>query len=210
MQQAYKSPYPAAERHRERGGTLGTVLAIIGGLVLACTLVTLAALWYVSRYIKVEVSRTPGAKQVQIETPFGGLTVRKAEDVAQELKLPIYPGATPDEDSASVKLWMGTEEAKGGFDLTIAQFSSDDALEKIDAWYREQLGSDYKREAGRLEGTRGDKRPRRSRGGIHIRADRAGVVYLRETDERVRGVALEPRWGRVRIALFDVWTAGEQ
>ncbi len=193
-------------RHREGGGTLATVAAIIGGLILAGLIAAVIALYFVARHVKVDVKSGAAGKQVQIETPFGGLKVRKAEDVAQELNLPVYPGATPTDDSASVSLWGGTEEEQEGFDLTIATFHTDDSLEKVDAWYRQQLSSDFRRESGRIVGTRGDRRERH----IHVRADRDGVVYIHERGGRTRGVGLEPRFGRVKIALFDVWEARGQ
>jgi len=188
-------------RHRERGGTLATVVAIIGGLILAGLLAAFIALYFVARHVKVDVKSGAEGKQVQIETPFGGLKVRKAEDVAQELNLPLYPGAIPTEDSASVSLWGGTEEEQEGFDLTIATFHTDDPLETVDAWYRQQLSSEFRREPGRIVGTRGDRRERR----IRVRADRDGIAYIHERGGRTRGVGLEPRRGRVKIALFDVW-----
>jgi hypothetical protein len=188
-------------RRRERGGAVGTILAIIGGLVLAGLIAAFIALYFVARHVKVDVKSGAEGKQVQIETPFGGLKVRKAEDIAQELNLPVYPGATPTEDSASVSFWGGTEEEQEGFDLTIATFHTDDPMEKVDAWYRQQLSSEFRREPGRIVGTRGDRRERH----IHVRSDRDGVVFIHQRGGRTRGVGLEPRRGRVKIALFDVW-----
>ncbi|MFQ5927695.1 MAG: hypothetical protein ACE5MH_09715 [Terriglobia bacterium] len=192
--------------HPQHGGTLATVLAIIGGLVLACVVVTCVALWFVSRYIHVDVSSSGGGRQVEIETPFGGLKVRKADDIARELNLPVYPGAWPTDDSASVEFWAGAEDEQGGFHLTVAQYRTDDPLDKVEAWYREQLGPEFKREDGRVDI---DIEKGRWRRRIHARGD--GVAFIHERGNRVRGVGLERKWGgRVKIALFDVWEASEQ
>lgn len=195
-------------RAEERGSALQIILGIIGGLILVGVVAAAVALWYVSHYVKVDVRETtPSGKQVEIETPFGDLKVRKAADVAQKLKLPVYPGAWPDEDSASVSFWAGTEEDKGGFDLTVAKYLTDDPLETVDAWYRQQLGPEFKRETGRVTRTRGDRARRR----VRISADMGdGVAYMHERDGRVRGVGVERKHGRVKIGLFDVWEGREQ
>ena len=197
---------PSRRGHAQKGGVLGTVLAIIGGLVLISLVATAVALWFVARHVKVNISETPGEKQVNIETPFGGLKVRKTDEVARELRLPVYPGAWPDE-GASVELWGGTKDDQAGFDLTIATYRTDDPLEKVATWYRQQLGQEFRRESGRVTGTSGDRWRRR----IRIHGDtHDGVVFIHERDSRIRGVGLEPRHGRVKIALFDVWEGREQ
>lgn len=197
---------PSRRGHNQKGGVLGTVLAIIGGLVLVALVATGVALWFVARHVKVNISDRAGEKQVNIETPFGGLKVRKTDEVARELRLPVYPGAWADE-GASVELWGGTKDDQAGFDLTIATYRTDDPLEKVAAWYRQQLGPEFRQESGKLAGTSGDRRHRR----IRIHGDtHDGVVFIHQRNGRTRGVGLEPRHGRVKIALFDVWEAHEQ
>lgn len=190
----------------QRGGTVSTVLAILGGIVLVCLIASAVAVWFVARHVKINVAESASGKQVEIETPFGGLKVRKAEDVAHDLNLPIYPGAEPTEDSASVSFWGGTEEKQEGFDLTIAVFLTNDSLDQVDAWYREHLTSEFRREPGRLTGTRGDRRTRR----VRIERNTDGVVFIHERDARTRGVGIERKWGRTKIALFDVWEGRSQ
>ncbi|MFQ5817259.1 MAG: hypothetical protein ACE5H2_04785 [Terriglobia bacterium] len=199
-------PGKAGPAHPQKGSTLTTVLAIIGGLVAACVVVTAMALWFVSRYVNVDVRSSGSEKLVEIETPFGGLKVRKADAVARELNLPVYPGAWPTDDSASVEFWVGVQDKEGGFDLTVAQYRTDDPLDKVDAWYREQLGPEFKREPGRIDIDIEEGKWRRR---VHARGD--GVAFIHERGNRVRGVALERKWGdRVKIALFDVWKATGQ
>jgi len=211
MQPAAKPVLPAEPSRRafrtrsQKGGALGTILAIIGGLVLACVVVALIVLWFVSRYVRVDVRDTAGATRVEIETPFGGLKVRAAEDIAAELNLPVYPGAWAADKSASINLWGGKGDREEGVDIAVAQFRTDEPLDKVDAWYRKQLGPEFKREHGREIDVKLGARRRR----IHARGE--GVAYVLERDGRTRGVALEPTsGGRVKITLFDVWEARGQ
>ncbi len=188
----------------ERGGALGTILAIIGGLVLACVVVALVTLWIISRHMRIDVRDTARGTRVEIDTPFGGLKVRAAEDVAAELRLPVYPGARPTDKSASVELWGGRGEREEGLDLVVAQFRTPDSLEEVDTWYRKQLGSEFLRKTGRELERRSRRWPRR----MHVAGE--GVVYIHEGDGRVRGVALEPKFGKVEITMFDIWEARGQ
>lgn len=187
----------------ERGGALGTILAIIAGLVIACVVVALVTLWFISRYARIDIRDTARGTRVEIDTPFGGLKVRTAEDIAAELKLPVYPGAWATEKSASVELWGGVGEQEEGLDLAVAQFRTPDSLKEVDTWYREQLGPEFSRKTGR-EAERWERgRTRRWPRHIHIAAE--GVVYLQEDGGRVRGVALKPKVREVELTLFDIW-----
>ncbi len=68
--------------------------------------------------------------------------LRVSEDVnAEETGLPTYPGATivenrhGDNDSAKVQIGFG----EYGLKVVVAKLRSDDAMEKVAAYYREQL-----------------------------------------------------------------------
>ena len=81
------------------------------------------------------------AKHVDIQSPIGDLHVSEAADI-HDAGLSVYPGAKPapkdnsdDEKSANVNL------ALPGFQLKVvaAEFLSDDAPEKITAYYDKEL-----------------------------------------------------------------------
>ena len=185
----------------ERGSTLQVVLAIIGGIIALCVLV---AVWAVQRYVHIEVDDSGGEKRVEISTPFGGITVEKAGDVARDLKLPVYPGARSDDDSASVRLWGEIGDERGALDITVAKFHTRDSLEQVDQFYREQLGAEYKRQEGRIS-VRGFKHWKG-----HTRVEFDGVLFADESATRMRGVGLEPKSSGVEITLFDVREESEQ
>lgn len=189
---------------RQGGGALQIVLAIIGGIIVLCVLVAMVTVWAVGRFVRIEVADSGGEQRVEISTPFGGLTVEKAEDVARELKLPVYPDAWPDDESASVRLWGEIGDERGGLDITVAQFRTRASLEEVDRFYREQLGPEYRRKEGHVN----IRAFRHWRGKSEIEFD--GVVFADESATRVRGVALEPRRSGVDIALFDIREEAEQ
>ena len=185
----------------ERGGTLQVILAIVGGIIALCVLV---AVWAVQRYVHIEVDDSGGEKRVEISTPFGGITVEEAEDAARDLKLPVYPGARPDDESASVRLWGEIGDEKGALDITVAKFHTRDSLEQVDAFYREQLEAEFKRQEGRIS-VRAFKHWKG-----HSRVEFDGVLFADESATRMRGVGLEPKSSGVEITLFDVREEGEQ
>lgn len=192
----------------EQGGTLQVILAIIGGLVLFCLVAVLAGLWAVKRLVQVEVTRSGGTERVEIRTPIGDLEVRQAQDIAEELKLPIYPGAEPEEESASVRLRGRLWLEEGGLDVSAAKFTTEAEFDTVDAWYRENLGAEFTREKGKIEG--GDDR--HDGNGWKIRVEPGGddVLFSRQREGRARGVALGREAGHTTIMLFEVYSARRQ
>ncbi len=80
-------------------------------------------------------------KNVDIETPLGGIHVNKDADIA-DVGLPVYPGArkketsnNADEKSANVNISAG----KYGIRVVAIQYRSDDPPEKLVNYYKDQL-----------------------------------------------------------------------
>ena len=92
---------------------------------------------------RVESNKNGDGKNVNISTPFGGMHVNtNNSDVMSSIGLPAYPGAQPmknddgdKDDSADVNMSFG------GFTLRVkaAKFHSDDAPDKVEAFYRSGL-----------------------------------------------------------------------
>jgi hypothetical protein len=113
------------------GGESRLALALAAALLLALAACT----------INVKKADGGGDKKVDIETPVGGIHVSKGADV-RDTGIPVYPGAhekeitkTGEEKSANVNI------AGPGFGLKVVavEFLSDDAPEKVAAYYKEQL-----------------------------------------------------------------------
>ena len=194
-------------RQSEHGGALQVVLIVLGAIVLIVALVVLAAVVMVNRFVKVEVDRGEEGKRVAVHTPFGEFVAEKSEDAAKKLKLPVYPGAEPDEEAVSLKLWGRVEEEEGGLNMVAASFRTRDPFDQVDAWYREQLGPDFTRETGRIRGGE-----RRDGGEWIIRVEPGGsdVLYKFERQGRVRAVGLSREFERVKIGLFELVEARAQ
>jgi len=80
-------------------------------------------------------------KNVDIDTPFGGIHVNQKADV-RDTGLPVYPGARPkekddegDEKSANVNI----STSAFGLKVVVVDFSSDDPPSKVVSYYQEQL-----------------------------------------------------------------------
>jgi hypothetical protein len=80
-------------------------------------------------------------KDVQVETPFGGLHVATNQLTAADLGLPVYPGAniTPDhqnDKSANVHIGFGEWEMR----VRVVNYATSDTQEKVVAFYKKALG----------------------------------------------------------------------
>ena len=194
-------------RKNQRGGALQVVLIVLGVIVLIVALVVLAAVVMVNRFVKVEVERGGEGKRVAVHTPFGEFVAEKSEDAAKKLKLPVYPGAEPDEQAVSLKLWGRVEEEEGGLNMVAASFRSRDPFDQVDAWYREQLGPDFTRETGHI---RGGERKRGGEWEIKVEPGGSDVLYKFERQGRVRAVGLSREFNWVKIGLFELVEARPQ
>jgi len=138
--------------------------------------------------------------------------LRVSEDVnAEETGLPGYPGATivenrhGDNDSAKVQIGFG----EYGLKVVVAKLRSDDSMEKIAAFYREQLAQygavldcsgpqtdkprERKSKALTCEGDRPEKR------GLLFKAGRKSDQYL---------VAIKPKGSGSEFSLVHVQVNG--
>ena len=83
-------------------------------------------------------------KDVKIATPFGGMQVKTNDAVApSDIGLPVYPGAVPvkkdngndDNSAADVNMSFGSFQMR----VKAASFRTDDAPDKVEAFYRDGL-----------------------------------------------------------------------
>jgi hypothetical protein len=90
----------------------------------------------------VEENQHGDSKDVKIVTPFGGMNVTTNDkDVLASIGLPAYPGAVSvnkDDDkdrSADVDMSFGDYKLR----VKVANFRTDDATDKVEAFYRDGL-----------------------------------------------------------------------
>lgn len=80
-------------------------------------------------------------KDVDIRTPLGSISVRKAAPDAKETGLGLYPGATPrieDEHDGSAN--VNISSSFFGLKVVALKYQSNDAPDKILSFYRKEMG----------------------------------------------------------------------
>lgn len=170
----------------QKSNALVWVLGFVGAGLVLVVLLGLFVAGVVLKNFRVSQKN----EQVQIQTPGGEITVSKTEPAPSAIGLPMYPGAQPIESGADVEISTPGDERVG---ITAAHFRSADSLDKVDAWYRERLGSEFEREG------RGSKKITFGIHGMHVDAD--GIAYVSDRNDFTRVVALQPKRGYVEIAL---------
>ncbi len=125
--------------HSRRGGVLAGILIGLGILFVLAVVAAVGLGLFVAHNVKV--TEKPG--NTVVETPFGSLHVREGEAAGHAVAgLPVYPGATraaDDRKRASVELDFGNDSRQ--FHLSVATYTTPDAVEKVAAFYRERLPS---------------------------------------------------------------------
>jgi len=116
-------------RNRFRASIL--VLALAGSALLllpACS-------------INVKKQKDGGDKQVDIQSPFGGIHVSKDVD-AQDVGLAVYPGAQPKQGDSNGNDKSANVNISGfgyGLKVVALKYQSADAPAKLIAYYKDQL-----------------------------------------------------------------------
>ena len=107
--------------------------ALVAGLALAAGLA--------GCMIHTEKDANGKDKNVQVDTPFGGVHVNTDQTTATDLGLPVYPGAAPVKDkdnnkSADVHLGFGEWQLR----VRAVSYETPDSEEKVTAFYKKALG----------------------------------------------------------------------
>ena len=91
---------------------------------------------------RIHVDKSPDGedKNVQVETPFGGIHVNTNQTTATDLGLPVYPGAVIAKDkendkSADIHLGFGEWQLR----VKVVNYSSPDSQDKVAAYYKKAL-----------------------------------------------------------------------
>lgn len=90
--------------------------------------------------VHVEKDKDGKEKNVQVDTPFGGVHVNTDQTSASDLGLPVYPGAQPVRDeenhkSADVHLGFGEWQLR----VKAVSYRSEDSKDKVAAFYKKAL-----------------------------------------------------------------------
>jgi len=91
--------------------------------------------------VHVEKDANGHEKNVQVDTPFGGVHVNTDQTTAADLGLPVYPGAqiTRDKDndkSADIHMGFGEWELR----VKVVSYTTPDSQDKVVAFYKKAMG----------------------------------------------------------------------
>ncbi len=135
---------------------------------------------------QVEVIRTSSG--VEVKTPVGDLKAKREGD---DTGLPKYPGAELTEPGATVEIESPAEDSVA---ITVAKYRTNDAIDKVDGWYRERLGPEFEREStGKME-------RKRAIYGTEVSAD--DVAFLQDREQQVLAVILKRKGLATEIVLL--------
>lgn len=110
-------------------------------VALVFTAALAALLAFPACKVNVQKSDNGEEKKVDIETPVGGIHVSK-DAKAQDTGLPVYPGAREKTDAKEGEEKNANVNISSGFfglRVVAIEYVSDDAPEKVVAYYKEQL-----------------------------------------------------------------------
>ena len=118
-----------------------TIIRRVAGIVFATALA--AALMTALTACKIHVNKSENGedKNVDIQTPLGGIQVNKDVN-ARDTGLSIYPGAHEKPKSSSGNGGQANVNISSeyfGLKVVVAEFLSDDPPEKVISYYRDQL-----------------------------------------------------------------------
>jgi hypothetical protein len=186
-------PAPQQAPPPRRTNPLWWVLFITLGMIVA--LGALGIYLFIGFFGRVNISQT--AQSVEISTPAGSIRAQKSENV--DPGLPLYPGASISDIGAKVEV-AGGEEAQ--FEVIAAKYRTIDPIAKVDSWYGEKLGAEFKREGA------GQYVRKRNIVGVQVTSEE--IAYISEKDDVVRVVALKKAMNGVEIALVRIAKAEPQ
>jgi len=156
-------------------------LLVTGILVLGLGTVIL---W---RVISPQVDVIRSTSGDEVKAPSAPAKANLGDDTG----LPRYPGADVTEPGTTVEI---DSPAEDDIAVTVAKFSSSDAVDKVDAWYKDRLGEDFEREgAGRME-------RKRVIYGTEVFAD--DVAFFRDREHVLEAVILRRKGAVTEIVLL--------
>jgi hypothetical protein len=91
--------------------------------------------------VRVDKSENGQEKNVKVDTPLGGVHVRKDDTAAADMGVPVYPGAqvaTDNDGNKSVDVHMGFGQWQ--LRVKVVSYRTPDASDKVVAFYQKALG----------------------------------------------------------------------
>jgi hypothetical protein len=188
-------PAPAPPPEPEKKS--GLVWWILGVFLAGAVLLGLAGMFATSFFLREIVHVREAAGQVEIQTPAG--SVKVDPHAGEDPGLPVYPGALVGEAGASVEVTGPTDEAMR---ITAAHYRTSDPLEKVDEWYQQKLGPEFRREGP------GVMNRKKEIFGISVKS--SDIAFISDADDLLRVVVIERKALSTHIALARIGQAETQ
>jgi zinc ribbon protein len=132
MMSAAPQPYAAPGAPPQQSTSAVKIILIVVGIFVGLGILAGAAVmfgvWSLARAVKTD----PSGDKVSISTPMGSMTVGKTQVTEEELGIPIYPGAEPEQGS------MRLGSAKGSMETFV--FRTKDSPQRVIEFYRDKMG----------------------------------------------------------------------
>jgi hypothetical protein len=169
-------PSPGQGPQQVQEARHSVLLWILVGLaiVFLCGVFGIAMIVHAVRATRINVRN---GNNVDISVP-GGVSIRAG--AAVDVGLPVYPGALPDGKGGSVQITTGNDNQSGVSD---AHYNTPDSIEKVDQWYGERLGKDFRREGPGPKETVVK--------GLSLRVDSGEIVFLSDQGPAATIVSLK-------------------
>ena len=167
---------------------------------------------------QTQKSDTGQDEHLDVRSSVGDLHVGKDAD-AKKTGLPLYPGARPKHEKDNDPLNFGVLTESFGFKVVIAKYDSDDAPDKVIAYYRDKLKKNYGKVHECHTGEHGgdahaDVDDDQHSKQLKCEGDNTGPVTELKvgTEDNQHVVAIEPNDGHSgsTFALVYVYTRGKQ
>lgn len=178
------TPSPVPEK---KTPVLWWVLGLLGAGV---ALFAIGGLFFASYLVKT-VQIQPAAQGVEIQTPAG--SIRASRESPVDTGLPVYPGASVADTGGTVEIEAPTDDTVR---IAAVHYRTSDPLEKVDAWYRDQLGPEFQREGP------GVMVRKKEVLGMPVRS--SDIAYIAEGSEWLRVVVIERKGLHTEIGLARI------
>ncbi len=183
----------------------------------ACVPIAMAFL-FTACSVNVKKDAEGKDKNVDINTPFGGIHVNKNADV-RDTGLPVYPGARPkekDEDGDEKSANVDISTSAFGLKVVAIEYETNDSPDKLVPYYHEQLKKYGKvlechsSHQGNYGGGHHD--PNRDSDELKCEGDDQGkTIELKVgTESNQHIVSIEPQGKGSKFALVYVRTRGKE
>ncbi len=169
-------PSPGQGPQQVQEARHNVLLWILAGLAIVffCAVFGIVMIVRAVRATRINVRN---GNNVDISVP-GGVSIHAG--AAVDVGLPVYPDALPEGKGGSVQITTSNENQTGVSD---AHYTTSDPIEKVDEWYGERLGKDFRREGPGPKDTIVK--------GLTVRVETGEIVYTSEAGSAATIVSLK-------------------